>query len=109
MLLRDLVTFAKNARYLPTVLDASDTTNAIFRDRFSEENLIQPAVINTSKVLKTAVRGDSVKRMGATFYEVGEARCTSERWFFVNGICSERDTAVLQGECLSTSLTATSR
>ncbi len=102
MLLRDLVTFAKNARYLPVVLDASDTTNSVFRERFSEETLIESAAINASKVLKTAIRGNPVKRIGATFYEVGEREQENEKWFFVNGICSDRETAVLQGECLST-------
>jgi len=40
MLLKDLVTVAQNARWLPTVLNASESTDATFRRRYAEDRFV---------------------------------------------------------------------
>ena len=101
MLLKDLVTVAQNARWLPTVLTASESTDATFRRRYAEDRFVLASPVNATKLLKAAVMGQGGKRSTAEIFDIGEFYHPSEQWIFVNGICTDRTIASLNASCLS--------
>ena len=51
MLLKDLVTVAQNARWLPTVLNASKSTDATFRRRYAEDRVVLASPVLATKLI----------------------------------------------------------
>ena len=102
MLLKDLITVSKNARWIHSVLNASEVTDYAFRREFSEEHYISDRPTTAAMVLKAVVTGDgSGTRLGAEMFDVGNYNNRDEIWLFVNGICTDRNLAIFNARCLS--------
>ena len=101
MLLRDLLLVAENARYIPRLFASSAMTNDAFRVSHSEVNYAQETVTAT-KLIRALVAGQGIKTpRGAEILTVGGERNKSEKWFFVNGIGTDKDLAIKNARSLS--------
>ncbi len=102
MLLKDLITVAKNARWVASVLAPSEVTDYTFRRTFSEESYIKDKPINAARLLKAVAMGEGCgTRLGAELFTVGNYDNKDEVWIFVNGICTDRNLAIFNARCLS--------
>ena len=102
MLLKDIIAVARNARYLPSVFDPSESTSPKFRNTFSEDRFIPGAVVKATHLLKAGLAGHGKRDLsGADVYSIGEYPDSNEVWIYVNGICTERALATFNAECLS--------
>ena len=101
MLLKDLVTVGKNAKYLRTVLGSSHCTNPKHRAEFSEAEYVANTKISIPRLIKELAVGQGLGfGEPPQMFTYGNKGLSSERWIFVNGIATDREIAVLNAKCL---------
>ncbi len=102
MLLRDLILVAENARYLPRLFTSSTPSDMDFREAHAH-TCDEPAErLTATQLLKALITGQGKNnRTGAEVFHVGGHIYPDERWFFVNGILTDRDMATRNAMCLS--------
>ena len=105
MITKDLITFSKHAAYLPRVIAASKPTDVDFRNQYSELNCVlrEPStILRFAKQLAVGERKPEKSipipfTVGLDKYDESK----KEVWFYINGICTDRELAQLNGRCLS--------
>jgi len=94
----DLKIAYREKKYLPWLFDAneSDTSGA----KFDELNIIKTGIPSAIRLFSQAVLGVPSKRAIPPL-KIGGEDIPSERWFFINGICTNKEILELNGKLLN--------
>lgn len=97
-LAKDLKITYRERNYLPRIFDVNESDQ--YGGKFDEITSVTSSIPSILRLIAQSVAGIPTKRATPPIKFGGEDK-SDERWFFINGICTNRDILELNGKLLS--------